>query len=328
MRSGLSTAVLSLCLLGCVTIPRAPAVAGLAPDDRGDSFSAVWIGHATLLLRFGDRVLLTDPNLNDRILFYPRATRSPVQARELPPVDVVLLSHLHLDHFDAPTLHALGPRPTVLVPHDGASYRDDFEQEDVRFPATWETTVIDGLRITSVPARHTGGRYGFDFFTNHAYTGWVIEGAGHSVYFAGDTGYDPSIFKEIGRRFPHLEVAFIPIAPTRNDTLDSKDRWGHVGPSLALQILADTGAQAMVPIHFQTFYSRGAKLDEPAAVLLAKARERGVSDRVVVLQPGERLSSGAGGLHVFDAALIARIRGGQADGHDGRLALRKPGGAR
>ena len=116
----------------------------------------------------------------------------------------------------------------------------------------------------------------------------MIEGAGKRVFFAGDTGYDPEMFKEIGRRFPGIDVAFIPIAPSRGEDGKKKDRWGHVGPQHALDIFVDVGARYMVPIHFEAYFSSGERIDEPRQKLAAEVARRGLQARVFALHTGER----------------------------------------
>ena len=282
--------VAGLLLAACAEIPPHPAaVQGLPPDDHGAPFSAVWIGHATVLMRFGATTLLADPNLADHLLFLSRLTRASVRADQLPPIDAVVLSHMHLDHFDAATVRALGPRPAVIYPPDGVAYADEILQTDQRPLEEWASTVVDGIKITAVPARHQGGRYGIDFLWNHAFAGYVIEGAGKRIYFAGDTGWDPEMFAEIGKRFPGIDLAFIPIAPARSDSADIRDRWGHVGPHLALQILEATGAKAMVPIHYEAFFSTGTHFGDARRAMQAAAAEEKMGDRVFAIHVGERI---------------------------------------
>ena len=285
--AGLLAGLFSACALAP---PREPAVLGLPPDDRGAPLSAVWVGHATVLLRFGNSTLLTDPNLNSRILIIPRITRASLRPWELPPIDAVVLSHPHFDHFDAWTLRQLGPRPAVFFPSGAEVYADEILQEDKAGVHRWETVERAGLRITAVPARHQGGRFLVDFLWNHAYAGWVIQGAGRTVYFAGDTGYDPEIFKQVGKRFPGIDVAFIPIAPARKGAPDPADRWGHVGPELALDVFQDVGARWFVPVHFEAFFSAESRIEEPRQRMMAEADKRGLRSRVLAWHTGERLS--------------------------------------
>jgi L-ascorbate metabolism protein UlaG (beta-lactamase superfamily) len=287
--------LLSACALARQVPPVAPALRGLPLDDKAASFSAVWVGHATVLLRFGHRTVLTDPNLRGALLgIVPRHTPPSLRAGELPRIDVALLSHMHFDHFDAPSLRKVGRRTAVFFPAEGAAYADEIVQRQKHGLAPWQEAKLNGLTITAVPARHQGGRYGFDFLWNHAYTGYVIEGAGHRVFFAGDTGYDPEIFKEIGRRFPGIEVAFIPIAPGKSDR-GTPDRWGHVGPRGALDIFDDLGARYLVPIHYEAFFSGSQRIGDPRVALAAEAEKRGLEHRVFALRTGQGLAIREGG---------------------------------
>ena len=285
-----ATVLLVALLVSCATMPpQAPGVRGLPPDDHSAPFSAVWIGHATVLMRFGTHTILADPNLAERMFMLSRLTLASLREREMPPIDAVILSHMHFDHFDARTVRSLGPRPAVIYPTEGQAYADEILQTDQRPLANWETTEIDGIRITAVPARHQGGRYGFDFLWNHAYTGYVIEGAGKRIYFAGDTGWDAEMFKEIGDRFPGIDLAFIPIAPARGDSVERRDPWGHVGPRLALRIFEAVGAKTMVPIHYEAFFTTVKHLGDARHALREAVLEAGESDRVLALQVGERV---------------------------------------
>src|SRR5256885_1306647 len=164
-------------------------------DDPEASLSAVWVGHATVLLRLGRRYVLTDPNLGGALLVVPRVMPASLRPSELPFVDAVVLSYMHFDHFDASMVRKLGPRPAVFFPRGGERYA-------------------------------------------------------------------PAMFQEIGRRFPGIELAFIPIAPGRGED-GKKDRWGHVGPKGALDISRDVGARYLVPIHFEAYFGDGRCLDEP-----------------------------------------------------------------
>src|SRR5690349_10729961 len=96
--------ILVLLLNGCAVVYEQPAVRGMPLDDRRASLSAVWVGHATVLLRIGRRYVLADPNLGGAIYVLPRETPASLKPWELPPIDVALLSHMHLDHFDAKTV--------------------------------------------------------------------------------------------------------------------------------------------------------------------------------------------------------------------------------
>jgi len=269
----------------CAAIARPPAVRGLPLDDRTVSFSAVWIGHATTLLRFGDVHLLTDPNLNGALYVVPRDTPASVTVRELPFVHAAIASHMHFDHFDRPTIRQLQPTTALFYPAGGEPYAGSLPQRRRRALQPWESVQVAGVKITAVPVQHFGGRYGIDALWNEAYTGYVLEGAGRTIFFAGDTGYHPDLFREIGRRFPDIDVAFVPIAPYR---AGSGGNPRHANPAEALAIFRDVGARYMIPIHFEAYYGFWSGYDTPRADLERSARSLGLADRVFALYPGER----------------------------------------
>src|SRR3954464_3238885 len=293
--------IFGLALTACVAY-REPAVRGLPPDDRTADLSAVWIGHATVLLRMGGHTVLTDPNLGGAIIVLPRVTPASVTPAELPPIQFALISHPHMDHLDPWTLRKLGRHAGLVVPRGAESYVQGLP-EKIEALAPWQSIERGGVRVTAVPVKHGGGRYLIDQLWNHAHTGYVIEAAGRTVFFAGDTAADPADFEEIGRRFPGIDLALIPIAPAKGHSQ------AHVHPPEALDVFAQVGARYMVPIHFETFANSDAPVDLPRRILGEEVTKRGLSDRVFALHVGERLVLGDAGPRVIGAhehALVQR----------------------
>src|SRR5438132_3837024 len=107
----LSALVVPSLIAACAGPRREPAVRGLPRDDPSATLSVVWVGHATVLIRLGHRFVLTDPNLGGSLMVIPRITPASLTPEELPPIQLVVLSHLHIDHFDRGTLARL-PRHT------------------------------------------------------------------------------------------------------------------------------------------------------------------------------------------------------------------------
>lgn len=293
-----------LALAGCVTdmSSRPPRVSGLPRDDAAAPISAVWIGHATVLMRLGTKTVLADANFSNHQFLYPRLTAASCKPGDLAGVDVALVSHLHNDHYDVAGLRALPSHPPVIYPAGAQRYARGVPGEHL-FLGSWESVERDGVRITAVPARHVGGRFALDALWNHSFTGYIVEADGRAAYFAGDTGYDPELFKEIGRRFPKIDVAFIPIAPARGGNEN------HASPAEALQIFQDLGARYLVPIHYESFYSSLVPYDEPRRLVLQGAAERGLTDRVFALRTGERLIvPGEGAPVVMDELPAAALK--------------------
>ena len=257
----------------------APAGPGMALEPDG-GISVTYVGHATVLVRLGDTTLVTDPVWSSRLVLPKRLVAPGVALDALPPLDVVLVSHGHMDHLDVPTHHRLPKQDTVAVVARnlsglvaGAGYTDIIE-------LGWgDTTTVGDVRITAVPVKHWGTRYVWP--DERGYTGFVLEHADGTVFFPGDTAYFPG-FRDYGRRWA-IDVALLPIGAYSPPSF----RRVHMNPEDALRVLVDLGARHLVPIHWGTFVVSYEPIDEPIAWLAELARERGLTDRVAILRHGE-----------------------------------------
>jgi L-ascorbate metabolism protein UlaG (beta-lactamase superfamily) len=250
------------------------------PHAALDQIAVTFIGHATFLLQIGGIRILTDPVWSERcspVSFAgPRRVRRPGQSLDaLPGVDVLLVTHNHYDHMDLPTLRQVRKRwnPLVATGLDNARHlakagiRNSVELD------WWQSTELEGARITYVPAQHFSSRGLFDR-NRSLWGGFVIEAGNAVVYFAGDSGYCP-YFAEIGRRFPRIDLALLPIGAY-------EPRWfmrqHHVNPSEAVGAHLDLKARRSLGVHFGTFQLTDEAIDAPL-LALREARERaGVTD--------------------------------------------------
>ena len=256
------------------------------PRSDDARLSIQWIGHATMLVQMDDKFILTDPFLSSRMaLVQGRLVGPGVSAEELPPIDAVLISHMHPDHLSLGSLGRIQHKVSRLfVPQGGLVYIPNYSF-DTRELRTWQSFESGGLKITSVPVHHVGGRYGIDEkWMSKSFTGYVVEYHGLSVFFAGDTAYDARDFKRTGRTFPKLDVALLPIAPIAPY---KRMRKVHMDPDGALDALVDLGAATMIPMHFDTLRSDDAP-GQARERLVAEAHARGLDGRVDVLHVGER----------------------------------------
>lgn len=275
-------AVASSLLYGCAAAHHEPAIRGLPRDDPDAALSVVWVGHATVLIRLGHRFVLTDPNLGGSLWIQPRVTPASLKPSELPPVQLVVLSHLHIDHFDTGTLNRMPASTEVVFPPGADSYMGAIRQVTKEPLPFWKSIRRGGITVTAVPVMHAGGRFLVDAFWNKSFAGYVIEGAGRKIFFAGDTGYDKNAFVEIRKRFPDLDLALIPIAPAKGKNPN------HANPAEALDIFRDVGARYMIPIHFEAYASMAVPYEKPRQELAEEAKKRGLEDRVFALYTGER----------------------------------------
>jgi len=269
-------------------------VVGPLPDTpRPEVMAVTFIGHSAFLIRWGGLTLLTDPVFAERAgpwgLLGPRRVRpAAYPLAQLPRVDLVLQSHNHYDHLDLGAHGALARRdaPRVITPVGNMGYLPRPVRPRTTELDWWEATDLgNGRRVTVVPAQHFSARTPWD--RNRAlWGGFVLETPHGVLYFAGDSGYGAH-FAEIGRRFPRIDVALIPIGAY-------EPRWFmrpvHMDPEEAWQAHRDLGARRSVAMHFGTFQLTDEAIEEPAA-LLTTARERaGASpDAFVVPRVGETL---------------------------------------
>jgi len=240
-----------------------------------------YVGHASVLADLNGVRLLTDPLLRNRVAHLRRAVK--VDAGALRGVDAVLISHLHYDHLDLPSLQRLGRDMPVVAPHGaGALIRRKAGVKSVVELRPGEQIEIGALTVRATRAEHDTGRLPFGIRAEPL--GYMIEGGDRSVYFAGDT----DVFDGMADLAP-VDVALLPIwgwGPTMGP--------GHMDPIRAAQAAALLGARLAIPIHWGTYYPihlglQGPPdfLETPPALFEQAVREHAPATEVRVLQPGE-----------------------------------------
>lgn len=246
-----------------------------------------YIGHATTLIEVAGYRLLTDPILRGRVAHLRRHT--PLPPGDLTRrIDAVLLSHLHLDHFDLPSLRHIARSTRLIVPRgaDLLLARLGFRAIDALTPG--ETVQVGTLPITATPAQHSGFRPPLG--PTITALGFLI-GARRRIYFPGDT----DIFPEMRDFAADLDTALLPIwgwGPTLGP--------GHLDPGRAAEALQLLRPRLAIPIHWGTLYpvttrARSATfLSDPPHTFARHAALVAPEVRVVIAQPGERIDLHAG----------------------------------
>jgi len=245
-----------------------------------------FIGHSSFFLQIGGQNIIIDPNFA-RWLFVLKRLRQPgLNLRDLPPMDVVLVTHAHFDHLHRQSLRTIarqtrrqtGTAPTLIVPHHLYDLVSDLGFEEIIELEWWNTHRCGTLDITHVPSRHWGARIIKD--SHRGYGGYVLRSGKHSVYHAGDTAYFAG-FREIG----HLlspELALLPIGAYHPESF----RNVHTSPADAMRAFLDIKARWMIPMHYGTFRLSHEPIEEPLQLLEREAQAAGVKDKVVVLEEG------------------------------------------
>jgi L-ascorbate metabolism protein UlaG (beta-lactamase superfamily) len=254
-------------------------------QDLGVTF----IGHSSFLLQMDGRKVLIDPVFAKRLVVLRRQRRPGLLVEELPPIDLVLLTHAHMDHLDVSSLRRViratrrltGKTPEVVVPKGVEDLVSSLGFSQVHGLAWWEQIEVQGLHVTMTPCRHWGARMFRD--THRGYGGYVIEGTDHSVYHSGDTAYFDG-FSEIGSRLKP-QVALLPIGAYFPDSY----RTVHTSPEEAVRAFLELGADQMVPMHYGTFRLGREPMDEPLQRLKAEATRIGMNGKLKILEEGETM---------------------------------------
>ena len=266
-----------------------PSPVPCAPLDAPEraQIRLTWIGHSTFLIQHQGLNILTDPIFGDcqPVPIGPmrRVTDPGIRFKDLPPIHHVLISHSHYDHLDAPTIRALGKAVRYWVPQGLSPWfgrRGILRCQELVW---WQTAKLsDDVTLCAVPAQHGSARTLFDRNRSH-WCGWVVQSAGRSAYFAGDTGYSPS-FREIGERFGGFDLAMIPIGAYN-------PRWlmqpVHLNPAEAVQVHKDVHSRQSVACHWGTFRLADEPIEEPPALLAQELASAHVdAGEFVAIRPG------------------------------------------
>ena len=223
--------------------------------DRGE-LRITWVNHATLLIQTDGLNILTDPIWSKRSSPVswagPKRVRPPgIRFEDLPPVDIVLISHNHYDHLDVETVKRLEREhdPRFIVPLGLTRYLRELGVDGSGDLDWWQRVeVADGVWISVVPARHFSGR-GMTDRNETLWAGFVVEGTRGPILFAGDTGFGPH-FAEIRDEFGPIEVAMLPIGAY-------EPRWFmspvHMNPAEAVRAHEILEASRSIGMHWGTF---------------------------------------------------------------------------
>lgn len=246
-----------------------------------------WVGHSTVLVDVDGVRILTDPLLTRRLAHLRRRVPMP----NVSPVDVVLISHVHMDHLHLPSLRMMASGARLIVPEGSAPLVRKLRFRSIeevrrgavirlRDPAQGRSAVDVGVVTANhLPARGPHSR------VSAPPVGYVLRGAGRNVYFAGDT----DLFDEM-RALGPLDVALLPIwgwGPSLGEL--------HLNPESAAVATSWLDPSTVIPIHWGTYSplqvgrGRPAWIDQPPDAFRDALAGLGIEDRLCLLQPGGSL---------------------------------------
>ncbi|HTW87467.1 MAG TPA: MBL fold metallo-hydrolase [Candidatus Binataceae bacterium] len=254
----------------------APTIHAAAwPNDR---LTIATLGHASLLMDFFGVRVISDPTLFERVglaidsimtLGPHRLVPPPLTPAQIGHLDVILITHAHMDHLDIPSLKALPKSATVIACDKCAALIRPLGFRDVRELKWGESTVAGGLKVTAMGARHWGQRWPYGLA--YGFNSYVLEREGVRMLLACDSAYT-DLFEPLSGDPPAV-AAF---------SIGAYDPWirNHANPEQVWQMFESTRANYLIPIHWGTFRLSKEPLGEPIHRLLKAAGNQ--SDRVVL----------------------------------------------
>ena len=211
-----------------------------------------WIGHTTFLIKLEGATILTDPVFSEKIGFsllglstvgLRRFVPPALTIQELPPLDLILLSHAHMDHYDIPSLRTLPQGVPVILARDTTEFLDGLGFTRTQELDWGQTAEVGGVRIEAVPAKHWGRRYPWD--RDRGYNGLLLTKHKRSILFGGDTAYTERLPAAMHGRA--LDVAMLPIGGYNPYIAN------HASPEQAWDLWREMRARYLVPMHWRTF---------------------------------------------------------------------------
>lgn len=257
-----------------------------------ENIRVTFVNHSTFLIQVDGLNILTDPVWSTRTSPFswagPRRMRLPgIKFEDLPRIHVVLISHNHYDHLDLPTMRTVfgAHHPKIVTPLGVKAFFDEERIAGATDLDWWqETQLSDSVTVQAVPAQHFSGRGMLDRDAT-LWCGYVLKTSKGNIYFAGDTGYNDAMFKEIGERIGNMKVALLPIGAYKPAWFMSPV---HTSPEEAVRIHLDVRSQNSIATHFGTFPLADEGSEEPVADLKAAlARYNLNEEKFVALKEGE-----------------------------------------
>ena len=249
-----------------------------------------WIGHSSFLINNYDLNIITDPIFSNRasplsFIGPKRLIKPAISYKNLPKIDVVVISHNHYDHLDLASikkLNSINPDTIFLVPLKLKNWFLNKGIKNVFEFEWWQSKTIKNTTFTFVPVQHWSRRGLFDK-NKSLWGGWWVENSNIKLVHLGDTGYSKD-FVEINKRLGNPDIAFIPIGAYSPRRIMKKS---HMNPKEALDAALDLGAKKSIGMHWGTFILTIEPIREPKNLLNNLVTENNLDENFfVTIKPG------------------------------------------
>ena len=264
------------------------------PRVEGAAWRVSYVGHASFLVQTAGLNILLDPVWSMRASPFrhvaPKRVNDPgIAFADLPPIDVVLVSHAHYDHLDTATLSRLAAahHPQVITPLGNDAIMRAHDKAIAAEAYDWHDRVEIGrdAAVTLVPTRHWSARNLSDRNMS-LWASFVIEVPAGRMYFVGDSSYgEGGHFRDARQRYGPFQLALLPIGAY-------EPRWfmadQHMNPAEAVQAFIDCGAKRALGHHYGTFQLTDEAIDAPLVALAEALQAAGIApERFRALRLGE-----------------------------------------
>jgi len=247
---------------------------------RNPEFQLAWLGHTTVLVQIESKLILTDPIFSQRAGSFgwlsPKRYSQTISSTDLlPEIDLVLITHNHLDHLDEESIKALISKTKLFItPLAVGKLLEEWGVPNKKIQELdwWQTKSIDELSITAAPAKHTSERSIFDK-NKTLWVSYAIKGKKQSVYVSGDSGWFEGLY-DIGERLGPFDFTFFEIGAYSNLKGQMEV---HYSPAQAVKANQAVKGETIIPYGWGTFDLGLFSWFEPIERFLVAANQSGIN---------------------------------------------------
>jgi N-acyl-phosphatidylethanolamine-hydrolysing phospholipase D len=265
----------------------AAAIKGFNDFKTHDTLT--WLGHATFLIRLDGKTILTDPYLTDHAgpwIFGPtRYTPPGIQIKNLPKIDMILLTHNHYDSLDLDTISKLANKTDidVVVPLYNSSYFEKAGYSAIYELDWFQSIQLNHIKITAIPAIHYSGRH-FFYQNKRLWAGYIIQSKNHKILYMCDSAYG-EIYRYIGKKYGPFDAVIIDIGAYDPQSVM---HFSHTTPEESIKIARELKAKNVIAMHWGTVtLSEEPPLEPPTRFRAAGLKAGYRKDQVWVMKIGE-----------------------------------------